>query len=104
MAKLPVTLHPVTNPTGYMATASAVYAAAVMIYNALHHHGVIDVPVIIAAVTLASSLLTHQVVTPVALPRDGNGNPLVPAPAAPALPAGSGSAAGVAGAAPSAQP
>jgi hypothetical protein len=67
------------NPTGYIAAASAVYAAALMISNAVHHHGVIDTPTIIAAVTAVSALLTRQVVTPVAQPRDGNGNLLVPA-------------------------
>lgn len=66
------------NPTGYIAAASAVYAAALMISNAAHHHGVIDTPTILAAVTAVSALLTRQIVTPVAQPRDGNGNLLVP--------------------------
>ena len=90
MGKLPATLNITTNPTGYMAAASTVYAAAVMIANAYHHHGVIDVPVIIAAATAVAALLTRQIVTPVAAPRDGAGTPLVPAPApaAPAPPAG----------------
>lgn len=66
------------NPTGYLAAASTVYAAALMISNAVHHHGVIDTPTIIAAVTAVSALLTRQVVTPVAQPKDGNGNLLVP--------------------------
>jgi hypothetical protein len=86
MGRLPATLNISTNPTGYMAAASAVYAAAVMIYNAYHHHGVIDVPVIIAAATAVASLLTRQIVTPVAAPRDGAGTPLVPALAAPGPP------------------
>jgi len=81
MGKLPATLNITTNPTGYMAAASTVYAAAVMITNAYHHHGVIDVPVIIAAATAVAALLTRQIVTPVAAPRDGAGTPLVPAPA-----------------------
>jgi hypothetical protein len=72
-------LHPALNAPGYMATAGAVYAAAVMIYNAHYHHGIINVPVIIAAITAVAALLTRQVVTPVADPKDGNGNPLVPA-------------------------
>jgi hypothetical protein len=95
MGKLPATLNITTNPTGYMAAASTVYAAAVMIYNAYHHHGVIDVPVIIAAATAIAALLTRQIVTPVAAPRDGAGTPLVPvtqaaavlAPAVPGPPA-----------------
>ena len=81
MGKLPATLNITTNPTGYMAAASTVYAAAVMIVNAYHHHGVIDVPVIIAAATAVAALLTRQIVTPVAAPRDGAGTPLVPVPA-----------------------
>lgn len=76
---VPAVLHPKTNPTGYMAAAGAVYAAAVMIYNARYHHGIIDVPVIVAAVAAVGSLLTRQIVTPVAAPRNGAGWPLVPA-------------------------
>jgi hypothetical protein len=77
---------PVLNPTGLMATAGAVYAAAVMIWNATHHHGVIDPAVIVAAVGAVAALLTRQVVTPVADPRDGNGDALVRAPAAQTVP------------------
>lgn len=80
---LPRTLHPALNAPGYMAAAGAVYAAAAMIYNVSHHNGVINVPVIIAAITAVASLLTRQVVTPVADPRDGNGNALVTAAALP---------------------
>lgn len=76
-------LHPATNPAGYTAMAGTVYAAAVMIYNAYHHHGVIDVNVIIAAIGTVAALLTRQVVTPVADPVNGAGVPLVPAPAPP---------------------
>src|SRR5260221_2590773 len=73
-------LSPVTNSAGLSAAALAVYAAAVMIYNVANHHGVIDVPVIVAALAAVSALYTRQKVTPVADPRDGNGQPLVPAP------------------------
>jgi hypothetical protein len=75
---LPDVINIKRNPTGYIAAASAVYAATLMISNAVHHHGVIDTPTIIAAVTAVSALLTRQVVTPVAQPKDGNGIPLVP--------------------------
>lgn len=68
---------PSLNPTGLMAAAGAVYAAVVMITNAYHHKGVIDPQVIVAAVGAVAALLTRQVVTPVADPRDGNGDALV---------------------------
>jgi len=70
-----------------MAAASAVYAAATMIYNAVNHHGVWNSATLIAAIALVSSLLTRQVVTPVTDPHDGNGNPLVTAPAPAVFPA-----------------
>jgi hypothetical protein len=73
-------LHPALNPTGLTAAAGAVFAAAVMIYNAYTKHGVINVPVILAAITAVAALLTRQVVTPIADPVDGAGRPLVPAP------------------------
>jgi hypothetical protein len=71
-------LSPVTNSAGLSAAGLAVYAAAVMIYNATQGHGVIDVPVIVAAVAAVAALYTRQKVTPVADPRDGNGQPLKP--------------------------
>jgi len=80
-------LSPTLNPTGLMAAAGAVYAAAVMIWNATHHHGVIDPAVIVAAAGAVAALLARQVVTPVADPRDGNGDSLVCAKAAVAVPA-----------------
>ncbi len=80
--QLPRVLSPVTNPAGLLAAAGAVYAAAVMIYNVVNHHGVIDTAVIVAAIGAVGALFTRQVVTPVADPKDGNGNPLVPATAA----------------------
>jgi hypothetical protein len=72
-------LSPVTNSAGLSAAALAVYAAAVMIYNAVHHHGVIDVPVIVAALAAVSALYARTKSTPVSDPRDGNGKPLVTA-------------------------
>lgn len=72
-------LSPLTNPAGLTAAGMAVYAAVLMITNAVHHHGVIDVPVIVAAVGAVSALYTRQKVTPVADPVDGAGRPLVPA-------------------------
>lgn len=72
-----------TDPTGYLAALGAVYAAAVMIYNALNHHGVIDTNVIIAAIGAVGALLTRNSVTPLADPRNALGEPLVAAPPAP---------------------
>jgi hypothetical protein len=79
MAALPRVLNPLTNPNGYIAAAGAVVAAAVMIDNAAHHHGVIDPAVIVAAVGAVAALLSRQVVTPVADPKNGAGIKLVPA-------------------------
>lgn len=79
----PRSLSLTTNPAGLLATAGAVYAAAVMIYNAVNHHGVIDTNAIVAAVGAVGALLTRQVVTPVSDPKNGAGVPLVPAPALP---------------------
>ena len=78
MPAVPRPLHPALNAPGYMAAAGTIFAATAMIYNAYYHHGVINVPVIVAAVGAVAALLTRQVVTPVADPKDGNGNPLVP--------------------------
>lgn len=73
-------LSPSLNPTGIGSAVAAVYAAAVMIWNATHHHAVIDPQVIIGAVGAAAFLYTRLKVTPVADPRDGNGKPLVSSP------------------------
>ncbi len=73
-------LSPSTNAAGIGSAAAAIYAAAVMIWNATHHHAVIDPQVIIAAVGAAAFLYTRFRVTPVADPKDGNGQPLVTAP------------------------
>jgi hypothetical protein len=82
MAPVKRLVSPSLNAPGLMATAGAVYAATVMILNAYHGHGVIDPPVIIAAVGAVAALLTRQVVTPVADPVSAAGVPLVPAPTA----------------------
>lgn len=74
------TLSPATNATGIGAAIAALWAAAVMAWNAAHGHGVIDPQVIVSALTAAAFLYTRFKVTPVADPRDGNGKPLVPAP------------------------
>jgi hypothetical protein len=77
-----------TNPAGLAAAAAALYAAAVMIWNATHSHGVINPQVIISAVSAAAFLYARFKVTPVADPVDGAGRPLVPrAPVPPAPPA-----------------
>jgi hypothetical protein len=50
-----------------------------MIWNATHHHAVIDPQVIVAALGAAAFLYARFKVTPVADPKDGNGQPLVAA-------------------------
>lgn len=70
-------LSPATNPAGLMSAAGALYAAVVMILNVVHHRGVIDPKVIVAAVGAAAALYARLKVTPVADPRDGNGNALL---------------------------
>lgn len=67
-----------TNPAGLMAAAGAVFAAAVMITNAVNGHGVIDSTVVVSAIAAVAALFTRQVVTPVADPKDPVGRPLVP--------------------------
>ena len=81
---MPRMLNPFTNPNGYLAAAGAIYAAAVMITNAVRGHGIIDVPVVVSAVGAVGALFVRQAVTPVKDPHDGNGQPLAPAPKAPA--------------------
>jgi len=93
---MPRLLSPFTNPNGYLSAAGAVLAAAVMITNAIHGHGIIDPTVIVAAVAAAGALFARQQVTPVKDPKDGNGSPLLPASAPPApaaFPPGNGSTA-----------
>ncbi len=69
-------LTPTLNPTGLGSSIAAVYAAVVMVWNATHHHAVVDPQVILAALGAAAFLYTRVKVTPVADPRDGNGAPL----------------------------
>ena len=76
-------LSPATNPAGLTAAGMAIYAAAVMITNVVHHHGVVDVPAVVAAISAVAALYTRQKVTPVTDPKDGNGQPLAPAPPGP---------------------
>ena len=78
---------PFTNPNGYIAAAGAVFTAAVMIYNAVNHHGVLNTADIVSAVAAVAALISRQYVTPVRDPRDGNGNPLAPVAPAPLPPA-----------------
>lgn len=74
-------LSPSTNMAGLSAAAGAIYAATLMIYHVVNHQAAFSVPVAIAAIAAAASLLTRQSVTPVADPRDGNGAPMITAPA-----------------------
>ena len=76
-------LTPSLNPTGLGSAAAALYAAVVMVWNATHHHGVIDPQVVVAALGAAAFLYARFKVTPVADPKDGNGVPLVAAPLEP---------------------
>lgn len=87
--EIPRLVSPATNPNGYMAAVGAVLAAAVMISNAVNHHGVIDTTVIVSAVGAVLALVSRQYVTPVSDPRDGNGNLLT---AQGVLPPGAGAA------------
>jgi hypothetical protein len=73
-------LSPSTNATGLGAAVAAVYAAVIMVWHATHHQGVLDPQVLVAAIGAAAFLYTRFKVTPVADPRDGNGNALTPAP------------------------
>ena len=78
-------LTPSLNPTGLGSAAAALYAAVVMVWNATHHHGVIDPQVVVAALGAAAFLYARFKVTPVADPKDGNGVPLVAAPPLPVI-------------------
>jgi hypothetical protein len=83
---VPRAANPVTNPNGYLAAVGAVIAAAVMIYNGVSHHGLVDATVIASGVTAFLALISRQY-TPVADPRDGNGKALAAPPEIPAAPA-----------------
>jgi hypothetical protein len=78
-------LSPSTNATGLSSAALAIYAAVVMISNAVNHHGVIDPQVVIAALAAGAFLYSRMRVTPIADPKDGNGQPLQPAPPLPVI-------------------
>jgi hypothetical protein len=56
-----------------------------MIWNATHHHAVIDPQVIVAALGAAAFLYARFKVTPVADPKDGNGQPLTAESAGPVI-------------------
>lgn len=75
---VPRLVNPATNPAGYMAAAGAVTAAAIMIANAVGHHGVINSTVIVSAVGAVCALFARQLVTPVSDPKNGAGVPLAP--------------------------
>jgi hypothetical protein len=75
-------VNPSTNPAGLGAAAAAIYAAVVMIYHAVHHVGVIDPQVLVAALGAAVFVYTRFKVTPVKDPKDGNGTPLLTVPQA----------------------
>jgi uncharacterized membrane protein YgcG len=93
-------VSPALNPTGLGSSIAAVYAAVVMIANAVHHHAVINPQVIVAAIGAAAFLYSRFKVTPVADPRDGNGAPLAaaaPAPVVVLAAGGSGAGSGGAG-------
>jgi len=79
-------LSPSTNATGLGAAVAAIYAAVQMIVNLTSHksgYG-FDPQVIVAAVAAGWLFYTRFKVTPVASPRDGNGQPLAPVPPPPA--------------------
>lgn len=75
-------LSPLTNPAGLLSAAATVYAAATMITHAVQGNGIINLNVVIAAVTAVAALYTRSKVTPVADPKDGNGQPLKTVPPA----------------------
>jgi hypothetical protein len=87
-------LTPTLNPTGIGSAIAAVYAGVVLIWNVTHHHAAIDPQVIIAAIGAAAFLYTRMKVTPVADPKDGNGQPLVAAARAITYVGGSGAGGG----------
>jgi hypothetical protein len=83
VATVPDVISPRRNPTGYLAGASAVYAAVTMIVNVLSGRGTFSAPVFLAAAGVLASLYVRTKVTPVAAPKDNAGNALVSA--APAI-------------------
>lgn len=79
MAELKRALSPKLNPTGVGSSIAAVYAAAMVAWNATHNHAPVDPQVIVAGVTAAAFLYARFKVTPVADPKNTSGTPLVPA-------------------------
>lgn len=65
-------------PAAVGAVLAAVYAAAVSIYRATKGQGVIEPDLIVAAITALWGVWTRMQVTPVAKPRDKNGDYLTP--------------------------
>lgn len=80
-------ISPTYNATGIASAVAAVYTAAVLIWNAAHHNGVIDPQAIVAAISALAFLYARFKVTPLADPKDGNGNSLVPLVTIPVPPA-----------------
>jgi hypothetical protein len=85
--QVPRLVSPLTNPNGWIAAAGAVLAVVVMVNNAVHGRGAFDATALVSAAAAVAALISRQYVTPVADPRDGNGNPLTAAPPVPPAPA-----------------
>ena len=65
-------------PAAVGAVVAAVYAAGISIYRAATGQGVLEPDVIVAAVTAVWGLYTRTQVTPLARPRDADGERLTP--------------------------
>lgn len=65
-------------PAAVGAVVAAVYAAGISIYRAATGKGVLEPDLIVAAVTAVWGLWTRTQVTPLAEPRDENGDHLTP--------------------------
>src|SRR5258708_5689887 len=72
-------LAPSLNPAGLSALIAAAVALALGIRNVEAHHQAFTLPVLLSLAWSAFSAYTRTQVTPVADPRDGNGNPLTSA-------------------------
>ena len=81
-------LNPQTNPPGWIAAASALYAAGTAIYNWDVGKGPIDWSVVFAAIVAVAALWSRTRTTPLADPRDGAGRVLVPQGMPPPAPPG----------------
>ena len=73
---VPRALNPQTNAPGWIAAASALYAAGLTLWHWHNHTGPVDWNVVYAAVAAVAAMWARGKVTPVADPRDGNGQPL----------------------------